>query len=460
MSGAPLSGWLAELRAVVGAAHVLTEPDVVAGYERDWTGRYQGRTSAIVRPADRGEVAALLRICSERRLAVVPQGGNTGLVGGSIAFDGAITLSLRRLDRVDEPNDRTATVRVGAGATLAAVHARCAAAGWRFPVDLAARDSATIGGMVATNAGGLHVMRWGAMRARTMGVEAVTIDGSLIDDMRGLMKDNTGYHWPSLLCGSEGTLAVVTGALLSVVPTESHRVVALVAFGSLDEALGTISSVRHSARSLSAIEVVLREPFQLVIDRFSLPKPFAGRTEVVVLFEASADESVIDELAEALSSLDAVVATDEVRARALWAYRERVTEAIATVGAAHKLDVTLPLDRLASFASAVRVLVAHDRPQAAVWLFGHAGDGNLHVNITGVADDDEAIDEAVLGLVAELGGSISAEHGIGRMKRAFLALNRSPAELRLYRAIKAAFDPQGLLNPGVLMPALDERTAP
>lgn len=446
-----MTAWLDGLRSAVGAAHVLTERDVVEGYERDWSGRYVGQTSAVVRPGDRDEVAAVLRICSDHRLAVVPQGGNTGLVAGSIAFDGAVTLSLRRLDRVDEPNHSTASIRAGAGATLASVQARCAADGWRFPVDLAARDSATIGGMIATNAGGLHVMRWGAMRARAIGVEAVTIDGSVIGDMRGLVKDNTGYHWPSLLCGSEGTLAVVTAALLSIVPPESHRVVALAGFDSLVEAMDVVSELRRSVRSLSAIEVLLREPFELVIERFGLPHPFAASPEVAVLFEASGDESVVEELGGALASIDVVVATDEARARSLWAYRERVTEAIATVGAAHKLDVTLPLDRLASFASDVRARIGRERPAAAVWLFGHAGDGNLHVNITGVADDDGAIDEAVLRLVAERGGSISAEHGIGRMKRAFLPFNRTADELRYYRAIKAALDPQGLLNPGVLL---------
>ena len=446
----------AQLVDIVGAPHVLVDRDVVAGYLVDWTGRFHGDSSAVVRPADAEQVAAVLAACRAAGAAVVPQGGNTGLVAGAIAYDGALTLSLTRLRDVGPVDRATGQVSVGAGLPLAELQSCARAAGWHFAVDLAARSSATVGGMVATNAGGLHVIRWGPMRDQLTGLRAATTAGTLVGDERGLLKDNTGYHLPSLICGSEGTLAVVTSVRVRLVAPSPASAVALLAFSSVEGATNAAGVLRHALDEISAIELMVAEGIELVCAVHGWPAPFAAPSTALLLVEASGADGVLDRLAAAVQSVDAVddVAVGETpdqRAR-LWRYREAHTEAIATRGAAHKLDVTLPPSALASFMTDVRALVAEQRPQADVWLFGHAGDGNIHVNITGVAEDDEAIDELVLRTVAARDGSISAEHGIGRAKRRWLHLNRSADEIAMFRALKRAFDPDGILNPGVLLP--------
>ena len=450
---------------IVGAPHVLVDPEVVGGYNVDWTRRFRGDAAAVIRPGNASEVAATLSTCRRAGVAVVPQGGNTGLVGGAIAFDGALTLSLTRLREIGPVDASTGQIDVGAGATLADLHTHARASGWRFAVDLAARDSATIGGMTATNAGGLHVIRWGPMRDQLTGVRAATTTGTIVGDQRGLLKDNTGYHLPSILCGSEGTLAVVTSARLRLVAPTEATAVALLAFSSVEDAVRAAGQLRYSLDEISAIELMVAEGVELVCSIKGWPPPFEQPSNALLLVEVSGAEGVVGRLAEAvgsLSSVDDVAVGESADQRArLWRYREAHTEAIATEaarsagplgpGATHKLDVTLPPAMLASFMSEIRALVIENRPNAKVWLFGHAGDGNIHVNITGIAQDDEAIDEMVLRTVAERGGSISAEHGIGRAKRRWLHLNRSVDEIALYRAIKRAFDPDGILSPGVLL---------
>ncbi|MEO8696336.1 MAG: FAD-binding oxidoreductase [Acidimicrobiales bacterium] len=452
-----------ELAEIVGEPHVLVDPEVVAGYLVDWTRRFRGNAAAVIRPGDAAEVAATLAACRRAGVAVVPQGGNTGLVGAAIAFDGALTLSLTRLRDIGPIDESTGQVDVGAGATLADLQARARASGWRFAVDLAARDSATIGGMTATNAGGLHVIRWGPMRDQLTGVLAATTMGTIVGDQRGLLKDNTGYHLPSILCGSEGTLAVVTSARLRLVAPSRDTAVALLAFASVDDAVHAAAQLRHGLDEVSAIELMVAEGVELVRSVNGWPPPFAEPSTALLLVEASGADGAVSRLADAVASLErvddvAVGESADQRAR-LWRYREAHTEAIATEaarsdgsGATHKLDVTLPPSSLAAFMRDISALVIESRPAAKVWLFGHAGDGNIHVNITGVAEDDEAIDEIVLRTVAERGGSISAEHGIGRAKRRWLHLNRSADEIALYRSIKRAFDPDGILSPGVLLP--------
>jgi FAD/FMN-containing dehydrogenase len=441
---------------IVGAPHVLVDPEVVAGYAVDWTGRFHGDSAAVVRPADEAQVAAVLAACAACGCAVVPQGGNTGLVAGAIAYDGAVTLSLTRLQDVGAVDAATGQVTVGAGVPLSDLESHARAAGWHFAIDLAARSSATVGGMIATNAGGLHVIRWGSMRAQLTGVRAALVSGAVVGDERGLLKDNTGYHLPSVLCGSEGTLAVVTSARVRLVAPPRAHAVALLAFADVERATQAAGALRHALDDVSAIELMVAEGVDLVCAVHGWPPPFATRHAVLLLVEASGADGVLDRLAGAVQSIDgiddvAVGETPDQRAR-LWRYREAHTEAIATRGAAHKLDVTLPPAVLGTFMREVGPLVASARPDADVWLFGHAGDGNVHVNLTGVAADDETIDELVLRAVASHGGSISAEHGIGRAKRKWLHLNRDDTDLALFRALKRAFDPDGLLNPGVLLP--------
>jgi len=451
---------LSALRAAVGDAHVLTDPDVVAGQVRDWTGRFVGSTPAVVRPAQAGEVAGVLRACADAGAAIVPQGGNTGLVGGAVPLHGEIVLDLRRLDRLGAVDVRAGQVTAGAGVTLARLQSHARAAGWEYGVDLAARDSATVGGMVATNAGGIHVLRYGATRHQLLGVEAVLAGGQVVRRLDGLEKDNTGYDLAGLLCGSEGTLAVVTAARLRLVPRLTHVVAALLAFGGTDAALDAVGALRRDLAQLTAVELFFQDGLDLVCERLGAERPFAARHHAYVLVEAAARRDPTDELAAAIDRIDnlsdVAVATDARACRALWRYREGHTEAINQLGAPHKLDVTLPAGELARFVHEVREQVATVAPNASVWLFGHAADGNIHVNVTGVAPDDERITDAVLRLVVDRQGSISAEHGIGAAKRAWLTLARTPAEIDAYCAIKTALDPQHILNPNVLFPP--ERT--
>jgi FAD/FMN-containing dehydrogenase len=447
---------LAALRAEVGDTYVITDPEITAGHVVDWTGRFRGATPVVVRPGTCEEVAAVLRRCRGAGVAVVPQGGNTGLVGGSVPLAGEVVLDLRRLDTLSAVDMHAGQVTAGAGVTLARLQAHARAAGWEYGVDLAARDTATVGGMIATNAGGVHVLRYGATRQQLVGIEAVLADGRVLRHLGGLEKDNTGYDLAGLLCGSEGTLAVVTAARLRLVAPLAHTVVALLAFDDVDAAMAAVGELRRTVDALHALEVFFRDGVALVCDRLGLAPPFASDAAVYVLVEAAANHDPTDALAAAVEALagviDVAVGTDAAAARALWRYREAHAEAIALVGTPHKLDVTVPLARLGEFTHMVGPVIAAVAPEAAVWLFGHAGDGNLHVNVTGVTPDDDTVDDAVFHLVAQLGGSISAEHGIGTAKTRWLSLVRSEAEIDAFRSIKRALDPAGILNPNVLIP--------
>lgn len=444
------------LRSVVGAAHVLTDPSVTESYAVDWTGRFAGSTPAVVRPASTTEVAAVVEWCADNGVAVVPQGGNTGLVGGSVPLRREVVLSLRRLDAVSAVDSVTGQVTVAAGATIAAVQRAARGAGWEYGVDWGARDTATIGGSIATNAGGSKVARYGDTRAQVLGVEAVLGDGSVVSHLGGLVKDNTGYHLPSLLCGSEGTLGIVTGARLRLVPRVDERVVALLGFARVDDALAACGLLRRSLPSLEAVELMFDDGLALVCSSFGLPQPLPAPAAAYLLVECADRLDPSDALASAVAALrstGAAVATEPGRRAELWRYREGHTEAINLLGPPHKLDVTLPPAALAAFVDSVGARVLTVDRRAQVWLFGHAADGNLHVNVTGVDPSDERIDSAVLDLVAEHRGSISAEHGIGTAKKQWLHLNRSAAEIAAMQSIKRALDPHGILNPNVLLPS-------
>jgi FAD/FMN-containing dehydrogenase len=449
----------ARLAAIVGPNHVIDDPDLRASYETDWTRRYSAAALCVVRPATTDEVAAVVAACRAAGVAIVPQGGNTGLVGGSVPRNGEVVLSLRRLDAIDDLDPLAGEVTVGAGVTLERLQQAARAAGWDFGVDLASRASATIGGMVATNAGGVRVIRHGPMRHQVIGIEAVLADGSVLRRLPGLLKDNTGYDLPALLAGSEGTLAVITRVRLRLIPQRPARAVALLGLASLADALAVLRAVRQSAPGLEAAEVFFPEGLDLVLRHARLPAPFPRTHGCYLLVECAGATDPTPALAAALEPVAdpaaTLLATERPGRERLWAYRERHTDAISAVGVPHKLDVTIPADRLAAFERSVRERLAEVAPTARPVLFGHAGDGNLHVNILGLEPDDDATDGAVLQLVASLGGSISAEHGIGIAKKPWLHLTRSPADIRAMRAIKRALDPGGLLNPGVIFD-LDE----
>jgi FAD/FMN-containing dehydrogenase len=447
--------FLAEAAEVLGPRHVLVDPDVVAGYATDWTGRFHGSTPAVLRPGSAAEVAAVVGLCRHHGVALALQGGNTGLSGGTVPLAGEVVCSLRRLEMV-EPDPAAGQLSAGAGVPIARLQQVARAQGWAYGVDLASRDSATVGGSIATNAGGIRVLRYGDTRAQLLGAEAVLGTGEVITHMGGLLKDNTGYDLSGLLCGSEGTLGVVTAARLRLVRSAAERVVALLAFDATPLAVAAATSLRGALGSLSAVELFFAPGMALVCQHAGLPDPFDAPHAAYLLVEASDARDPTEELSEAVAALGAVadvaVATDPTRAAELWRYREGHTEAIGHRGTPHKLDVSVPIAALAEFVERVEDVVSSQRPGAEVWLFGHAADGNVHVNVTGLDPDDEAVDDAVFSLAAALGGSVSAEHGIGTAKRRWLSLSRSADEVAAFRAIKAALDPDGILNPSVLLP--------
>ncbi len=457
----------ATLVKVLGREHVLTDPDVTASYTVDWTGRWRGKAALVARPGSCAEVVAVVEACLAAQIAVIPQGGNTGLVGGSVPADRLgsgddtprLVLSLVRLDRLEPVDVAEAQITVGAGVTLAALQRHLAASdtGLAFGVDLGARDSATVGGMVATNAGGIHFVRHGGMRQQVAGLEVVLADGQVIERLHGLAKDNTGYDLPGLLVGSEGTLGIVTAARLRLVAALPFRVTALIGLASTAAAIELVTALRRNVSTLEAAEIFYQEGMELVCRFAGLASPLAGPFGAYLLVEcAGSDDTVTNDLARVLAAAGvddeatAVATTPNGRSH-LWALRERHTEAVSRLGVPHKLDVSLARSALATFVPAVHRTIATAAPDATVVIWGHAGDGNLHVNVVGPAPDDYTVDDAVYRLVADMGGSISAEHGIGRAKIPWMHLTRSEAEIGAMRAIKAALDPTGMLNPGVLL---------
>jgi FAD/FMN-containing dehydrogenase len=457
-----------DARAVVGDAHVLTDPDSTAGYAVDWTQRWQGATPAVVRPGSTAEVAELVRAARRHRVALVPQGGNTGLVGGGVPLAGEAVVSLRRLTALEPVDQLAGQVTAGAGVTLAALQDHARAAGWRFAVDLGARDSASVGGMVATNAGGLHVVRHGAMRAQLVGTEAVLGTGEVVSRLSGLVKDNTGYDLTQLLCGSEGTLGIVTRARLRLVPPNDEVVAALLAVPSIAAAVELAAALRVSLAPLvEALELMAGDSLRLVASQHGTKPPVEPEAGAFLLVEVAGTRDPTEALHAALVEqpasllLDAAVATSRPERERLWRLREAHSEAVGLLaaeqgGVVHKLDVTLPTAALAAFCDHVVARVTGGWPGATVLLFGHVGDGNVHVNVLRPdghgAAADHRLDDAVLQLVVDHGGSISAEHGIGVAKRRWLARNRTPAEVEAMRAIKAALDPDHVLNPNALLP--------
>lgn len=451
------------LRAIVGDAHVLVDADLRAGYEVDWTGRWRGEALCIVRPASAEEVAAVLGACGEAGAVAIPQGGNTGLVGGSVPRVAEprdrpqVVLSLTRLRDLEPVDVAAAEVTVGAGATLAAVQAHARGAGYAFGVDLGARDSATIGGMIAANAGGIQVLRHGPMRQQLIGVEAVLADGTVVRRLPGLVKDNTGYHFPSLLAGSEGTLAVVTRARLRLVPLLVRRAVALVALAGADEAAELAGELRRRLPNLLAAELFFEEGLGLVLRHAGGARPFRAQHPAYLLVEVDGATDPTAGLVDALEDCDrlvrdAVLCTEESERERVWRLRERHTESVNAEGVPHKLDVAVPVGRIGDFVREVRPAVAAAAPGASLYLYGHVCDGNLHVNVVGPPPEDEAVDAAVLELAIAMGGTISAEHGIGVAKTHWLVADRGSADVAAMRAIKRALDPDDVLNPGVLLP--------
>jgi FAD/FMN-containing dehydrogenase len=450
-----MSDLLDVLADVVGKPHVLVDGDLKAPFETDWTRRFTGEARCVVRPADTGEVAAVVRACADAGVPITVQGGNTGLVGGGVPAGGEVLLSLGRLTSLDDVDVLEGQVTAGAGVTLEKLQQHARRHGLDVGVDLAARSAATLGGLVATNAGGIRVVRYGSMREQLTGIEAVLADGNVVSRLVGLAKDNTGYDLTQLLAGSEGTLAIITKVRLRLIPLLPARAVALVAVEGVPGALDLLAAARAALPSLSAAELFFAEGLDLVRAHGKLAAPFTETHSAYVVLECAARTDPTDELLEVLGEseavLDATVASDVTGVTRLWAYRETHTEAIGAAGVPVKLDVSVPLRELAGLVADLPGTVAAVAPGARVIIFGHLGEGNLHVNVLDAGDAAERVTDAVLRLVASRRGSISSEHGVGRAKAGWLSLSRSDTEVAAMRAIKSALDPAGLLNPGVLL---------
>jgi FAD/FMN-containing dehydrogenase len=453
-----VNGLLADLADIAGSDHVLTDPDVTGGYTTDWTRRYSGPARCVVRPASTEEVAGVITACARHGVPIVPQGGNTGLVAGGVPYRSnpaapPVLLSTRRLTWLDPVDTLSGQVTVGAGTTIAHLREHAARAGFEYGVSLASRQSATVGGTIATNAGGVHMIRYGGTRAQVLGVEAVLADGSVASRLGGILADNTGYDLAQLMVGSEGTLGVVTAARLRLWPAEPPLLAVLAGVDGIAEAVALQAVIRASVPGIRAVEYFEAPGLALVREHTGLPAPLPEDYPAYLLAEVAGSPENAEDYAERLVLTpqleSASVAVDASGRETLWAYRERHTESISAAGIPHKLDVAIPLSRMSEFRAELDEAMV--KLEARVIVFGHIGVGNVHVNVLGPAPEDQAVDEAVLSLAAAHGGTISAEHGIGHAKAALLYLSRTPAEIAAMRALKSALDPAGLLNPGVLL---------
>ena len=445
---------VALLRSAIGTDAVLTDPDLLSGYTTDWTGRYSGDCLAVVRPRSTEDVARILAVCDGTQTPVVPQGGNTGLVGGSIPFGRSqplpVVLSTKRLGDVGPVDRASWQVTVGAGVTLESVQSIARSAGLYYGVDLAARGSATIGGTVATNAGGIRVIAYGMTRAHIVGVEAVMPGGAVVSRLSGLAKDNCGYDLAGLLCGSEGTLGVITAVRLQLQSPPGATSLALVGLTTMTQVVEALeltkrASTRGRGRLLAA-EVMDGDSVSRLCALRSLPWPLERRWPYLLLVEVEdggqAAGLPLDDYG------DVVVATDTAQRARLWGYREQLPELFAGERVL-KLDVSVPVSRLPDFVAAIEDLIGRGRQVQRWGVLGHVGDGNLHVQLVEPADES-SIDHDILVAVARFGGSISAEHGIGRQKASKLNLSRSGPDIAIMKAIKLGVDPRGIMNPGVL----------
>lgn len=442
---------VAALRACVGDDHVLVDDDLRAGYEIDWLRQWEGRARCVVRPADTAQVAAVVRACAAEGTPIVTQGGNTGLVGGSVPRGGEVLLSTRRLDALGPVDVAAQQVTAGAGVTIEALQQHARAAGLDFAVDWGARASATVGGAVSTNAGGSRVVRFGTMRSQVMGIEAVFADGSVVSDLHGLPKQTAGPHLPSLLVGSEGTLAIVTAARLRLVPWYRSTAAALVACDSLVDAVAMLPELR-AVPSLDAVELLMPEALSVACRHLGVAPPLdPASAGAFVMIDCAAHRDPADDLLGVLGDRRGVLALGAQR-HELFDIRDHVTIAIGALGTPVKLDVAVPVEHLDRLVRRVRAALARLAPAAELIVFGHLAEGNLHVNVLGAGDAGPAVKDEVLTAAIDLGGTISAEHGIGVAKADWLERLHGPEHVAVLRAVKDALDPQGLLNPGVLLP--------
>ena len=453
-----------QLGDIVGAAHVLTAPQDTRPYFTDWRRQYTGTAECVVRPASTEEAARVVKLCGEHGIAIVPQGGNTGLSGGSVPTGKVreVVLALARMNRIRELDRLNDTITAEAGCVLATVQRAAAEAGRLFALSLAAEGSCQIGGNLSTNAGGVNVLRYGTAREQVLGLEVVLPDGRIWNGLRGLRKDNTGYDLKQLFLGAEGTLGIITAAVLRLHPKPSASATAWIALASPAAAMELLAFLHERlGERLSAFELLSRACVDAVLafapgtqDPLAQPHPWYVLVEIA---DSGGEqplrervEKALVEAAERGALADAALAQSGEQARALWRIRETVPEAQFTNV---KHDVSVPISQTAQFIERAAVRLRARYPDVRIYAFGHVGDGNIHYNVgpERLVAERPAVNRIVYDTVAELGGSISAEHGLGQLKRDEIRAHKSPLELELMRRLKDALDPQGLMNPGKVL---------
>ncbi len=468
-----MNDFLKRCQDTIGTRHVLTDSADMASYLTDWRRRFSGKALAVVKPATTEEVAALVRLCNQFRVPIVPQGGNTGLVLGSVPDESgnAIVMSLTRLNRIRAIDTINNTLTAESGCILQHVQNAATASGRLFPLSLAAEGSCTIGGNLSTNAGGTAVLRYGNARELCLGLEVVTAQGEIWSGLRGLRKDNTGYDLRDLFIGAEGTLGIITAAVLKLFPQPQAQLTALTAMQTPDDALRLLSSAQTKCgAALTGFELMSDVCLSLVTKHFpQMRLPFPQSSPQYVLLELSDSESeehantllenlITDALAENIIQ-DAVVASSIAQSKALWHLREHIPLAQAEEGKNIKHDISVPISCIGNFIRTTDVLLQQSFPGCRMVTFGHLGDGNLHYNVSPPENIDpdvfithqQAVNRVVHDSVHQFGGSISAEHGLGALKRNEVRQYKSKVELNLMRTLKQALDPLGLMNPGKVL---------
>ncbi len=464
---------LERIRDIVGPAALISAPEELAPYATDWRKRYRGKPAAVVKPGSTAEVAAVVRACDESRTAIVPQGGNTGLCGAATPDPSGsqIVLNLSRMNRIRAIDAHNNTMTVEAGCVLANLQKAAEEAGRLFPLSLAAEGSCEIGGNLSTNAGGTAVLRYGNARELVLGLEVVLPSGEIWDGLRGLRKDNTGYDLKQLFIGAEGTLGVITAAVLKLFPLPKSRATAVVALQDPERALDLLKrTLEACGERLTGFELFSDFCLSLVLKHFKdAAAPFTRRFPHYVLVElsdtrpgeavAGLAEGVLGEALEGKSILDAAIAQSETQAKAFWKLRDFISEAQAHEGPNIKHDVSIPISQIPEFIRTTDAELGRAHPGVRMVTFGHVGDGNLHYNVSApenVAPEvfvkqTEAINRIVHDSVARFRGSISAEHGLGQLKREEIRRYKSSLELELMRKIKRVLDPHGIMNPGKVL---------
>jgi len=460
---------VARLKAIVGPKGFTENPSEIAPHLAEWRSKYRGRSSLLLKPGSTAELSAVVALCDRTRTPLVPQGGNTGLVGGQIPFEDEVLLSLARLSRIRAVDATDASMIAEAGVVLAAAQQAAGEKGLFLALSLASEGTSTIGGLIATNAGGVNVLRYGMMREQVLGLEVVLADGRVLDLLRTLRKDNTGYDLKQLFIGAEGTLGIVTAAALKLLPKPARRATAFAAVPDVPSAVALLARLQAETNGLvDAFELLSRNGLELVLahipgtaDPLAAPSPWYALCEAsgVAGIEAAFETALAKALAEGLAG-DVAMASSEAQRAALWKLRESMSEAQKIDGPSLKHDISVPVSRAAEFIKAGIAAVAAVLPTARPVPFGHLGDGNLHFNFQMARGEDAApflarwdeIQRIVHDVVHDFGGSFSAEHGVGVMKRADLKRYKSAAELDLMRTLKRTLDPNDILNPGKLVP--------